>query len=187
MRIPQLRPSDLEGRAGGLPLEPFLVAPALYRVVDGDTIAIRHPGPPPKDAFRIRHNTINAPERAPREVTDSALAKIGIQPAAHHPGELAREKLKAICAGRMLYIEPRGRDGFGRLLADITVSGAPGPRFQVTGASSTEHLMVASGLVDWRRNIKSYPDLLPQHLAQLLASGPALRAGEDRDNRYFFP
>lgn len=156
-----LRPNELFADMPQRPKRPFFLPPSLYRITDGDTIAVMAPDPERrrgqrKKAFAIRLATVDAYE-APKDYGhNDACRAIGLTPDRDHYGGMARLFMKRLCAGRVLYVEPiKSIDGsvtdkYDRLLANVAISGQPtrGPKskFHTKGAQSVEPLLVESGL-----------------------------------------
>lgn len=151
-----LRPELLAPAMLERPDIPFLVDPKTYSVVDGDTIrlrtlpdadGVRH------EAFRVRLSGVNAPELLKKSMFDVVLNVAGPDEKRYGPGEKARDKLREICAGRMILINPiieddnPKTDKYGRLLGQVCVSGSKGNAFNLTGAHSVEAAMLIYGLV----------------------------------------
>lgn len=150
-----LRPEDLAPGMLERPDIPFLVHPGSYSVVDGDTIRLRTM----PDAFGVRHEAfrirlcgINTPELLKKAMFDVVLNVAGRDEKRYGPGETARDKLREICAGRVILINPvieddnPKTDAYGRLLAQVCVSGSKGAAFNLTGAYSVEAALIMHGL-----------------------------------------
>ena len=151
-----LRPEDLAPGMLERPDIPFFASPGVYSIVDGDTIRLRTM--PDADgvrheAFRLRLEGINAPELLKKSMFDVVLNVAGPDEKRYGPGEKARDKLREICAGRVILIDPviehdnPKSDKYGRLLARVCVSGSKGKAFDLTGAYSIEAALLVHGLV----------------------------------------
>lgn len=161
---PYLQATDLTHRMLERPIIPFFVFPGDYRVVDGDTIKILAAAPrgeKRQEAFRIRFASVDAPEKPWASSGDRILESLGFNPNPDHSFSRITDALKSMVEGRALLIEPFNdpkkkatRDGYGRLLAHVTVSGEPGRLFVPYGAYSVEHVMLQKGLV---RQMKDNP------------------------------
>ena len=138
------------------PNVPFLVRPYFYTIIDGDTLRIRTDrlqDGKRHDAFRIRLCSIDTPELRKPALFDPVLAAGGFDPFRDGPGEMAREYLRKICAGRVILVTPMiddsgraAQDRYRRMLAQVTISGAPGKLFRVNGAFSCESALYEAGL-----------------------------------------
>ena len=134
---------------------PFVAAPGSVRVVDGDTLALR--GGPREKGRRIRLRSVGAPERAPSvslqdNLMNRALAAQGLRRdagarwQAAAPGERAKTFLGALVRDRCVLIDPSGEDRYGRITADVYVSGGSGEAFVEPGARSVAHVMLQAGM-----------------------------------------
>ena len=166
-----------------LPNQAFLVRPDTYTIIDGDTFRIRTPvlaDGKRHEAFRIRLCSIDTPELRKPTLFDQVLRAGGFDPMHDGPGEAARDFLRALCRGRVILVAPDDGDGvrpqtdrYGRLLAQVCVSGAPGRLFRLDGARSVEHELFQAGLAS------TYPDRwLPACEPSILSR---IREALDRD------
>lgn len=159
---PYLDSEELSPRMTVLPNQAFLVRPDTYTIIDGDTFRIRTPvlaDGKRHEAFRIRLCSIDTPELRKNTLFDQVLRAGGFDPFHDGPGEAARDFLRALCRKRVILVTPdfddHGRprsDRYGRLLAQVCVSGAPGSLFRLDGARSIEHALFQAGLAS------TYPD-----------------------------
>lgn len=154
-QIPYLRASELHTRMLARPRRPFFVSPSDYTVVDGDTLRIlsaKTDKAPCGEAFRIRLDGIDAPERPIVHPSDRALQSIGIDPHEGHPGRMATSMMRDFFRNRAIYVEPvaqgngRVTDRYERLVGRVYVSGSPGPVFDVHGARSAENHLFDIGM-----------------------------------------
>lgn len=185
--IPYLRPSELRAGMSERPVRPFFVSPAEYTVLDGDTFmvmarldgAVRG-----HEAFRIRFDAVNAPEKPVATPTDAILRAAGIEPHSGNPGVLARKVMKELCKGRALFVTPvRQPDGdfcdrYKRLIGHVWVSGSQGKLFDPEGARSAELHLYGSRLANIMPGRQLPPPTAPQ-IAAILAerSGPGPSPG----------
>lgn len=170
-----LRSEDLHAGMLERPDIPFFVSTRDYSIVDGDTIRIRT-APDAEgirhEAFRIRLNAINTPELIKKAMFDRVLDIFGPDEKRYGPGEQARDKLREICSGKMILVDPVMEDDkpvtdrYGRLLATICVSGSKGKQFDLVGAYSIEAAMVLHGLAQPIQG-KSAPALKPRLLESI--------------------
>lgn len=174
------------------PRVPFLVGPKDYRIIDGDTLwilgrlteerRILHGNMRP-EAMRIRHRTIDAPERPRYNMNEAQLLKLGLDAHEANPGVVATKILRDMCRKKVIYIEPTGVDVYGRMLADIAVSGAPGPEFEMEGCFSTEREMIrlqaAKSMVDHADLPPHMPLAMEAMLRQARGSMPTRSDGPD--------
>lgn len=154
---PYLRATDLKPRMWERPIIPFFLRQQDYRVVDGDTLkvlAAAHRGERRQEAFRIRFASVDAPEKTWVFAGDKILENLGVNPNPDDTFSRVTEALREMISDRVLLIEPyedprqKGtKDGYGRLLAHVSVSGEPGPLFVPDGAFNVEHVMLHQGLV----------------------------------------
>lgn len=154
---PYLRATDLKPRMWERPVIPFFLRPQDYRVVDGDTIKVLAAAPRGErrpDAFRIRFASVDAPEKPWVFSGDKILEELGVNPNPDDTFSRVTEALREMISDRVLLIEPyddprhKGtKDGYGRLLAHVSVSGEPGHLFVPDGAFNVEHVMLHQGLV----------------------------------------
>ncbi|MCW3784656.1 thermonuclease family protein [Defluviimonas salinarum] len=178
---PYLRASELHPAMQRRPQVPFFLRPSDYRIVDGDTIMVlarSSAGAKREEAFRIRLYAVNSPEKPKSHATDSILRSIGIDPREGNPGHAATLYMRALCRGRALFVEPRRNpdgksvDRYGRLLADVAVSGAPGHDFLADQALAVEPLLYRNGLgvlMQGRMLPPDVPDLVARLRDHLLA------------------
>lgn len=174
---PYLRAADLKPRMWDRPIIPFFVKPDDYRVVDGDTIKLLAAAPrgeKRQEAFRVRFASVDAPEKPWMNGGDRILETIGVQPHPDHPFARITNAVKRMTEGRVLLIEPvqdpkrqENRDTYGRLLAHISVSGAPGPLFVPEGAFNIEHVMLQRGLARPMKD-RQVPSLRTETLERLV-------------------
>lgn len=151
---PYLRQADLSAKMLRRPASPFFLTSYDYRVIDGDTFAVLAPKNAEGkrvEAFRIRLNSVNAPEK-PTPVPDEAiLLKMGYDPYSGHPGTEATKAVKKLMQKRAIFVEPiaprRGynTDRYGRLLGTVTVSGAVGKFFDCHNAIPLEPWLIRTG------------------------------------------
>lgn len=152
---PYLGSDDLRPHMVFKPNGAFLVRPRHYTIIDGDTFRIRtgvQADGKRYEAFRIRLQSIDTPELQKPWLFGPVLDAGGHDPFRHGPGEAARDYLRKLCAGRVLLVAPgRDRNGavstdvYGRLVAQVTASGAPGDLFRLNGARSVERALHAAG------------------------------------------
>lgn len=163
------------------PRQPFFIGPRDYFVIDGDTIMalgrltrshqLLH-GDRRPEAFRIRHRAIAAAEKPQYTMGERQLMKVGIDAHENHPGMIATKTLRRMCRNRVLFIEPSGRtDKYGRMLADIAVSGAPGSSFELDGAIGTEYEMLRRHAAEPFSSEERLPPPVPRILERLLEKG----------------
>lgn len=148
----KIRDWPILGQSDIPPGFPFIVQPRDFRVIDGDTLALKGDSPP---AGRVRLRAIAAPER-PRtadirhNVLERTLAQHGLLPpgrAPVPPGIRATDLLRSFLDGYALLILPHGHDPHRRMKADIVRSACPGDEFVPAGAQSVEHLLLRTGAV----------------------------------------
>lgn len=178
-----LDPDRLTPRMGRLPRAPFLVRHQDWTIIDGDTLRIRTPADAEgrrHEAFRIRLHGIDAPELRKPSLFDSVLAAAGSDFLTDGPGEVARDHFRRLCAGRVLLVSPvhdpygrASRDHYGRMLAEVCVSGARGGLFQLEGAFSAERALLDAGMVRRMRDAP-IPPLQPRILFQIQDSVSAM-------------
>lgn len=154
---PYLRATELKPRMWERPIIPFFLRPQDYRVVDGDTLKVLAAAPRGErrqDAFRIRFASVDAPEKPWTFSSDTILENLGINPNPDHGFSRVTEALREMIKDRVLLIEPykdprhkETKDGYGRLLAHVSVSAVPGDLFVPDGAFNVEHVMLEQGLV----------------------------------------
>lgn len=156
MRIPPYLPvSKLAPGMVQRPAEPFFLRPQDYRVVDGDTFMVlappEQPGARREEAFRIRLFSVDTPEKPLQRGSDESLRKAGIDPHAESPGRQASILVKGLCKDRALYIEPEPNrnghitDRYGRLLANVCLSGSPGKDFDTEKAFTLGPYLIRHG------------------------------------------
>lgn len=170
MKIPPYLPvSKLTPGMAARPSEAFFLRPRDYRVIDGDTFKVLAPpaarGERREEAFRIRLYSVNTPEKPKRRGSDETLRKAGIDPHANSPGRQASLLVKALCSGRALFVEPVQGDGgrivdrYGRLLANVSISGAPGQNFNTERAYALGPYLVRRGYAHPMRGKELPPDV----------------------------
>lgn len=188
---PYLNPEVLTPGMQMLPWRPFFVRPADYQIVDGDTVRILAPktrdAPRREEAFRIRLHNVDTPELLKPSGLDTVLTKAGITKHLVGAGEIVRDKMREWCKDRVILIDPHLESGdpkvdrYRRLLADIHVSGAPGPQFDLHKAWSFESTLVRTGFA--RRMDGLEPEMDPPILRSLRAymaqTGPRREAPPD--------
>ena len=162
MRITKEDLEGLEVYDGKLPImsrryheETFIAPPGTYYPHDGDSIHIN--GAPGKDgnpgmAYGIRVASVMAAEKPVLGVADKVMLRHQMTPRAGDPGLAAKKAIKGLCEKRAIMVVPKGLDRFGRLLANIYISGAPGKDFEPRGALSLEHEMTRRKLSNWNPN-----------------------------------
>lgn len=152
--LPYLSEDQISPKMPQRPVRPFILPPSLYYMTDGDTVSVMardRAQDGSREAFRIRFSAVNAPEKPKREASDAIFRQIGLDPHAHNPGVLAHEFMKRQTKGRALLVIPQEKDGgpaldrYGRLIAEVIVSGKPGPLFDAYNASSLEWQLMDSG------------------------------------------
>lgn len=151
------------------PAEPFFLRPSDYTVVDGDTFRVLAPPDRPGgyrlEAFRIRLYSVNTPEKPLQRGSDESLRRAGVDPHADNLGRQASMFVKGLCENRALFIEPEeGSEGgitdrYGRLLANVCLSGARGPRFDTEGAFSLGPYLIRRGFAATMRGKEVPPDV----------------------------
>lgn len=188
MRPPYLPTSKLFEGMAARPKQPFFLRPQDYRVVDGDTFAVMTPprkGEKRATAFRIRLYSVNAAEKPKPHGRMAALRGAGIDPFMDSPGQQATEYVREICEKRALYIEMEyNREGvcvddFGRLLANVTVSGSPGATFDLNGAYAIGPHLIRKGHAMPMRGKEVPPDLpleLDALRRDMLGEAPSFRS-----------
>lgn len=170
MRIPPYLPvSRLAPGMIQRPAEPFFLRPRDYRVVDGDTFMVlappAEPGARREEAFRIRLYSVDTPEKPLRRGSEESLRCAGIDPHADSPGRQASLLVKALCKGRALYIEPETNrngqftDRYGRLLANVCLSGSPGQDFDTEGAYTLGPALMRRGYASPMKGKEVPPDV----------------------------
>ena len=169
MKIPPYLPvSKLSEGMTARPSEPFFIQPRDYHVVDGDTIRILAPsvdGGRRKEAFRVRLYSVNTPEKPKHRGGEVALARAGINMHEDHHGAQSTKLVKSICEGRALFLEPvvgeEGKitDKYGRLLANIAISGSVGENFDTEGAYALAPFLVRRGYAHPMRDLELPPDV----------------------------
>jgi len=179
MTIPAyLAPEALLPRMKVRTAQPFLARPDLYTVIDGDTLRLRTPPCPVegvrKEAFRIRLPNVDTPELRKEALFDGVVRAGGFDPFRDGPGELARDRVRHWCRGRVIMVAPLAdetgspsHDRYGRLLAEIVVSGRPGRLFDIDGAWSLEWALMRAGLAQVMPGRPS-PLCIPPALGALL-------------------
>ena len=174
---PYLKDRELSPLMPDRPRTRFFIRPDQYQVVDGDTIRVLAPGfvegtKYRNEAFRIRLATVDAQAKPKPSSMDKALMRAGRDPFKSHPGRKATNMVRDLCKGRCLYIEPViGRDGsrvdvYGRLLADITISGCEGPNFNTHGARALAPQLVQAGLA-YKMRGRDIPPVVPLEILAL--------------------
>lgn len=152
--LPYLRKEQLGPRMGARPVRPFILTPDLYYMTDGDTVSVMSGeagADGSREAFRIRFSSVNAPEKPKRQASDAIFRDIGLDPHKDNPGVMAHEFMKQVTRKRALLIIPQIKDGqpardrYGRSIAEVILSGKPGPRFDANGATSLEWLLIDQG------------------------------------------
>lgn len=142
----------------------FFLAPDEYGVIDGDTIyvdtLVENGG---HLRFKIRFSSTNAPEMPVKRMTDDFLMEMGIDPHASNPGSRAATIMHGAMAGRPVFVVPAVQqdgsslDRYGRLLADIYISGPdPTPEeerpdtkgFDLDGYVSASRLIFEAGYAE---------------------------------------
>lgn len=175
--IPQyLDSEDILPKMVMRPSEPFLVRPYFYSIVDGDTFRIRTPvleDGKRHESFRIRLTSIDTPELRKPSLFDPVLAAGGYDPFRDGPGEMAREYLRKICERRVILVHPRlddagraAQDRYGRMLAQVTISGIPSPLFRLNGAFSCEKALFDAGMAQVLEG-ETLPPAQPEILDQI--------------------
>jgi len=154
--LPYLRENQIFARMPHRPRQTFILPSDLYVMTDGDTISVmakKRDKDGKREAFRIRFSAVNAPEKPKRADSDAIFKQIGIDPNAGSPGQDAHNLMNSVTRGRAIMIIPQideaggpKLDRYGRLIAEVIVSGAPGKKFDVDGAKSLEWILIDNGL-----------------------------------------
>lgn len=157
MRLPYLRSSSLDPTTQIAPLEPCVVRPYDYRVIDGDTIWVMAPPNPSNDGkrdpgFSIRFRSVSAPEKSRKSAIETFFKKIGAE-SDYKLGDEATDFLRNKAKGRLLLIVPSvdqqdgslRRDKYNRVLADVYLSGDTGKVFDVANAICVPDMMLEKG------------------------------------------
>ena len=173
---PYLDPSRVSPGMAARPRAPFFIRPGDYHVIDGDTIrvlAARVPGAKRREeAFSIRLYTVNSPEKPYRTAGNKTLTSLGLNPLSSSPGERAKLRLREITTNRALLVEPQvnktgqNRDRFGRLLANVAISGREGAHFTLNGAFAVGPFLLREGLAHMLKDIPLDP-IIPDLVGQL--------------------
>lgn len=189
-----LHPDFISPASKALPLEPFIVRPADFYVIDGDTIAVNATKTDDQGkrlrSFSIRLRSVEAPERSKKkeDVSDIILGKMGRRQRSYDPGSFSHSTASILLKGRCILVVPgkdRQRDDHDRLLGDVYVSGSGGKKFNVTDAFSLERVLLEDLLVTPRGNEDLPPLRLPENLRVIRE--PASEKRFDRKPQAFSP
>ncbi|MBW3243553.1 thermonuclease family protein [Epibacterium sp. DP7N7-1] len=118
-----------------------------------------------EEAFRIRLFSVNTPEKPLRRGSEESLRRAGVDPHADSPGRQASLLVKALCKDRALYIEPEANkngnftDRYGRLLANVCLSGSRGQDFDTESAYTLGPALVRRGYASPMRGKEIPPDV----------------------------
>lgn len=143
------RGRDIQPIPPGYPTQPFVIHPRDAYVIDGDTIAarVRVPSSIEPLKIRIRLRSVMAPEMPKDALGDDILREVGVDNRIGHPGFVSRDALRDLLTGRAIFVEPRGGDRYGRLLADVAASGDMSGAFEPRGSFSVEHELLRLNMV----------------------------------------
>lgn len=148
------KPSKQRGREirpipPGAPTGPFVVPPRDIYVIDGDTISVRikYRDSVEPMKLRIRLRSVAAPEMPHDGLGDDILRDVGIDTRAGHPGMVSRDALRELLAERAIFVEPRGGDRYGRLIADVSASGDYSGEFEPRDSFSVERELLRLRMV----------------------------------------
>lgn len=177
-----LQPERISVASKTLPIEPFIVRPADYYVIDGDTIGVNTTQTDDHGkrlrSFSIRLRSVMAPEKKRQRTTsaDIILGKLGRKPKNYDPGSFSHSTASILLRGRCILIIPgndRKKDAHGRLLGDVYVSGSHGKRFDFSQAFSLERVLLSDSLVT-KNPDESVPDLrLPSSFSKEVQPHPS--------------
>lgn len=143
------RGRDIQPVPPGAPTQPFVVHPRNVYVLDGDTISVRVTSPSSVEPLRlrVRLRSVIAPEMPKDALGDDILREVGIDNRIGHPGFVSRDALRDLLTGRAIFVEPRGGDKYGRLLADVAASGDLSGAFEPKDSFSVEHELIRLRMV----------------------------------------
>lgn len=183
---PYLDPAKVSPGMAARPRAPFFIRPGDYHVIDGDTIRVlaqAEPGAKRREAaFSIRLFTVNAPEKVYRTAGNKTLKALGIDPLSGSAGEYAKVRLREVSKNRALLVEPQfnksgqNRDRYGRLLANVAISGREGPNFTLNGSFAIAPFLLREGLAHMLKGVAMDPPV-PDLVGQLRTHLRAQTAG----------